>query len=252
MRQAIDDLTGLINFIINNLNGTRVFITADHGFIYQDKPPAPIDKSALDIAAKAVIKKHKRFVLGHDLDKSANAFWGSTKDTAHTATDTKFLIPKGTNRFDFVGGAKFYHGGALLQEIVIPVLTVTQMKGKHLGKSEINQVGVSLIGTCKKIVTNISRFEFIQADAVSERYKPRTLKISIRDGNRLISDEKMLTFDSASTSIDDRKKTAGLTLKTGQTFDNKKEYYLVLRNADDDTEYDRLTLMIDIAFASDF
>ncbi|KPA18532.1 hypothetical protein MHK_001235 [Candidatus Magnetomorum sp. HK-1] len=252
VRKAIDDLSGLINFIINNLNGTKVFITADHGFIYQDKPPAPIDKSTLDVNPKEELKKHKRFVLAHNLDKSDNAFWGSTKDTAHTDTDAKFLIPKGTNRFNFVGGAKFYHGGALLQEIVIPVLTVTQMKGKHLEKSEINQVGVSLIGTYKKIVTNISRVEFIQTDAVSERYKPRSLKISIRDGNELISDEKMLTFDSKSSSIDGRKKTTNLTLKTGQIFDNKKEYYLVLRNVDDDTEYDRLTLMIDIAFASDF
>jgi len=252
VRKALDDLTGLVNFIINSLNGTKVFITADHGFIYQVKPPAPIDKSILNIADKKELKKHKRFVLGPDLEKSDNAFWGSTKDTAHTDTDVKFLIPRGTNRFNFVGGAKFYHGGALLQEIAIPVLTVTQMKGKHLGKSEINQVGVSLIGTYKKIVTNISRFEFIQTDAVSERYKSRALKISIRDGNELISDEKMLTFDSSSSSIDDRKKMVGLTLKSGQTFDNKKEYYLVLRNADDDTEYDRLSLMIDIAFANDF
>ncbi|HUT43265.1 MAG TPA: hypothetical protein VMW95_02920, partial [Desulfobacterales bacterium] len=167
-------------------------------------------------------------------------------------TDMEFLIPRGTNRFNFVGGAKFYHGGALLQEIVVPLLTVTQMKGKHLDKSEINQVGISLIGTYKKIVTNIARFEFIQTDAVSERYKAKTLKISIRDGNDLISDEKLLTFDSASSSIDNRKKSVSLTLITGQQFDNKKEYHLVLRNADDDTEHDRLSLIIDIAFASDF
>ena len=252
VRKTIDDLLSLINFIINNLNGTNVFITSDHGFVYQNKPPAPIDKSTLDITGKEVIKKHKRFVLGYDLNKADNAFWGSTKDTAHTDTDVKFLIPKGTNRFNFLGGAKFYHGGALLQEIVVPVLTVTQVKGKHLGKTEINQVGVSLIGSHKKIVTNISRFEFIQTDAVSERNKPRTLKISIRDGNELISDEKVLTFDSTSSSIDDRKKEVTLTLKTGQHFENKKEYYIVLRNASDDTEYDRLALTIDIAFASDF
>jgi hypothetical protein len=80
------------------------------------------------------------------------------------------------------------------------------MKGKHLGKSEIKQVGVYLVGTYKKIATNISRFEFIQTDAVSEIYKTRTLKISIRYGNELISDEKMLTFDSAYYSIDNCKK----------------------------------------------
>ncbi|MBF0099871.1 MAG: BREX-1 system phosphatase PglZ type A [Desulfobacterales bacterium] len=252
VRKAIDDLAALINYIINSLNGNKVLITSDHGFIYQDKPPTPIDKSVLDIADNEVIKKHKRFILGQHLDKSAKAFWGNTKITANTDTDMAFLIPRGTNRFNFVGGAQFYHGGALLQEIVVPLLTVTQMKGKHLEKSEINHVGISLIGTYKKIVTNISRFEFIQTDAVSERYKAKTLKISLRDGNDLMSDEKLLTFDSASSSIEDRKKSVSLTLKTGQKFDTKKEYDLVLRNAEDDTEYDRFPLMIDIAFASDF
>ena len=42
-----------------------------------------------------------------------------------------------------------------------------------------------------------------------------------------------------------------LALKSGP-FDSKKEYALVLRNAEDETEYDRLPLMIDIAFANDF
>jgi uncharacterized protein (TIGR02687 family) len=251
-RKAIDDLSALVNFMINNLNASKVFITADHGFIYQNKPPEPIDKSALDIDNKKEIKKHKRFVLGYGFENTDNAFLGNTRETAHTDTDVSFLIPKGTNRFNFLGGAKFYHGGALLQEIVVPILTIQQIKGKHQEKTEIKKVGVSLIGNYKKVVMNISRFEFIQTDAVSKRYKPRSLKISIRDGNERISDEKMLTFDSTSSSIEDRKKMITLTLKSGQNFDNKKEYFLVLRNADDDREYNRLPLMIDIAFANDF
>jgi predicted ATP-dependent Lon-type protease len=64
----------------------------------------------------------------------------------------------------------------------------------------IKKVGVSLIGNYKKVVMNISRFEFIQTDAVSKRYKPRSLKISIRDGNERISDEKMLTFGANNKS----------------------------------------------------
>ncbi len=63
------------------------------------------------------------------------------------------------------------------------------MKGIHKEKSQISKVGVSMLGTMKKIVTNIPRFEFIQTDAVSNRMKPRTLKISLRDGNELISSE---------------------------------------------------------------
>jgi hypothetical protein len=76
------------------------------------------------------------------------------------------------------------------------------------------------------------------------------LKISLRDGNDLISNEETVTFDSASASLDERQKTVKLSLKTG-SYDNKKEYFLVLKN-DDETEYERMPIIIDIAFANDF
>jgi uncharacterized protein (TIGR02687 family) len=251
VRTAIDELIALVGLIINSLNGTRVIITADHGFIYQEKDLAPLDKSILDLEPKNAVKKHKRFILGKNLGKSDNVFVGSTKQTANTDTDMTFWLPKGTNRFNFVGGAKFFHGGAMLQEIVIPVVIVSEMKGIHKEKSQVGTVGISLLGSVKKIVTNIPRFEFIQTDTVSQRMKSRTLKISLRDGNEIISSEETITFDSSSTSMDERKKTIKLPLKSGP-FDNKKEYSLVLRNAEDDTEYERMPLMIDIAFANDF
>ena len=251
VRTTIDELTALVGFIINSLNGTRVIVTADHGFIYQEKNPQNLDKSVLDIEPNGIIKKHKRFILGKDLGKSNKVFSGSTKQTANTDSDMDFWLPKGANRFHFVGGAKFFHGGAMLQEIVIPIVIVTEMKGIHKEKSQVGTVGVSLLGSMKKIVTNIPRFEFIQTDAVSQRMKSRTLKISLRDGNDLISSEETITFDSSSSSMDERKKTVKLPLKSGP-FNNKKEYSLVLRNAEDETEYERLPLMIDIAFANDF
>ena len=251
VRTAIDELIALVGFIINSLNGTRVIVTADHGFIYQEKDPVQMDKSLLDVEPEKLIKKHKRFILGNNLGKSDNVFFGSTKQTSHTDKDMMFWLPKGTNRFNFVGGAKFFHGGAMLQEITIPVVTISEMKGIHKEKSQVRVVGVSLLGSVKKIVTNIPRFDFIQTDAVSQRMKPRTLKISLRDGNDLISNEETITFDSSSSSMDERKKTIKLPLKSGP-FNNKKEYSLVLRNAEDETEYERLPLMIDIAFANDF
>ncbi len=251
VRTAIDELIALVGFIINSLNGTRVIVMSDHGFIYQEKDPDQLDKSLLDMEPEKLIKKHKRFILGNNLGKLENVFTGSTKQTSHTDKDMMFWLPKGTNRFNFVGGAKFFHGGAMLQEITIPVVTISEMKGIHREKSQVRVVGVALLGSVKKIVTNIPRFDFIQTDAVSQRMKPRTLKISLRDGNDLISNEETITFDSSSSSMDERKKTIRLPLKSGP-FNNKKEYSLVLRNAEDETEYERLPLMIDIAFANDF
>lgn len=250
VRKTIDELYAMVRFIINSLNGTKVIITADHGFIYQEKTPEPIDKSKLEINTKNAVKTHKRFILGINLGKSDKAISGNTQIASNTVTSMDFLLPKGTNRFNFVGGARFFHGGAMLQEIVIPVITAYEMKGKHLEKSEVRQVGVSLLGSYKKLVTNKPIYKFIQTDTVSDRMKPITLKVSLRDGNELISNEETVTFDSGSSSMDKRQKSVKLALKT-ESYDNKKEYYLVLRNIDD-TEYDRIPLIIDIAFANDF
>ena len=250
VRQTLDELYALVSFIINSLNGTRVVITADHGFIYQEKAPQPIDKSTLEINFANTVKTHKRFIMGKNLGQQHNAISGNTKTTSNTDAKMEFLLPKGTNRYNFVGGARFFHGGAMLQEVVIPVITVTEMKGKHTEKSEIRQVGVSLLGSYKKLVTNRPIYKLIQTDPVSERMKPITLKVSLRDKNDLISNEEIVTFDSSSSSMDERRKSVKLTLMAG-SYDNKKEYYLVLRNIDD-TEYDRIPLIIDIAFANDF
>jgi hypothetical protein len=50
--------------------------------------------------------------------------------------------------------------------------------------------------------------------------------------------------------MDERKKSVRLRLQA-RVYDTKKEYDLVIRNSDD-TEYDRIPLLIDIAFIDDF
>ncbi len=140
----------------------------------------------------------------------------------------------------------------MLQEIIVPVITIEHQRGKKVQKSEVTKVGVSLLGMQNKIVTNIHNFEFIQTDAVSERMQQRVLNVSLRDkDNHLISNEEIITFDSKSSSIDNRKKSIRLMLKSGE-YDKKQEYFLVMRKADTDIEYFRKPMFIDLAFTSDF
>lgn len=251
VRKAIDELIALTNLIINRLNGSYVLISADHGFIYQDESPEHIDKSVLDTKPSGAIVAKKRYIIGRNLGESSKVWHGSTKITARTQDDMEFWIPKGVNRFHLVGGSRYFHGGAMLQEIVVPVITVQEVSGKDLEKSEVRKVGVSLLGSNRKVVTNIHRFEFIQTDSVSEKVKPSVIQVSIRDGNALVSNEETVTFDSSSSSMDERKKSVKLMLKSGN-FDNKKEYYLVLRYAETQIEYDRIPITIDLAFTRDF
>ena len=251
VRKTIEELDALIRHIINNLNGTHVFVTADHGFVFSGRAPQELDKSKLDLKPEGILEAKKRYILGKGLGESPQVWHGFTKNTAGTQEDMEFWVPKGLNRFHFMGGSKFIHGGASLQEIVVPVVAIREMKGKEAIKSEIRKAGVSILGNPKKITSTISKFQFIQTEAVSERIKPRNLLVSLRDQNELISNEEKITFDSQSESLDDRKKSVKLTLKQ-KDYDNKKDYFLVLRDSETQIEYERIPLKIDLAFMDEF
>jgi uncharacterized protein (TIGR02687 family) len=246
-RTAINELTAVVGYIINNLNGSVVHITADHGFLFQETSPSLPDKSGLDVKPAGTLKAKKRYLLGNDLGENPKVWHGNTAATAGTTSSLEFWIPKGANRFHFSGGARFVHGGAMLQEIVVPIVTVKGVRGVEKPRT----VNVSLLGTVKKIVNNMQRFEFIQTEAVSDKIRPVTLTVSLRDVDQLISNEVTLTFDSVSDQMNDRKKSASLIVKSG-TYDKKKEYYLVLRDVADKTEIDRVPLVIDLSFGNEF
>lgn len=249
--QAIKELSELVSFIVNNLNGSTVFVTADHGFMYQESALDEADRHTVEEGMPGVLKPKKRYILGRDMWPLKNAWAGNTATTAGTdegAGSIDFLVPKGAGRFHFVGGARFVHGSAMPQEIVVPVIVV---KESETEKARTRQVEVSLLGSSNKVVTNKQRFEFIQTEAVSERVLPVTLLLSIRDGEQSISDEQTLTFDSTSPMLDERKRSMMLTLAAGN-YDRAKDYFLVARDAKTKAEAWRAALRIDLAFSNDF
>jgi uncharacterized protein (TIGR02687 family) len=249
--QAIRELSELVGFIVNSLNGSTIFITADHGFMYQESALDEADRHNVEEDMPGVLKPKKRYILGRGMRPMQNAWTGNTATTAGTdagAGSVDFLVPKGAGRFHFVGGARFVHGSAMPQEIVVPVIVVKENESE---KAKTTVVEVSLLGSSNKVVTNKQRFEFIQNEAVSERMLPVTLLFTIRDGDKPVSDEQAVTFDSASPMLDERKRSLMVTL-AGGTYDRNKDYFLVARDAKTKAEAWRAALRIDLAFSNDF
>ena len=180
-----------------------------------------------------------------------DAWCGSTKDTAGTASDTRFWVPKGANRFHFVGGARFVHGGAMPQEIVVPVLTVKQLRGEKAESRSKRKVEVISPKPALKMVNNIQRFDLMQTEAVSDQVMPVTVAVAIYEGDEKVSSEEVVTFDSASDSMTERVKQVRLSL-SGKDFDRKRDYFLVLKDKDLNTEIERYRVVIDLAFTDDF
>ena len=248
---AIEELAALVGYIINSLNGSAILITADHGFLYQESAMEEADRSALDEKPAGALRAKKRYLIGQGLGQNAKAWSGNTAQTAGTdvgADSMDFWVPKGAARFHFAGGARFVHGSAMLQEIVVPVITV---KESETEQAKTRSVEVSVLGSSNKVVTNKQRFEFIQTEAVSERVLPITLLVSLRDGEKLISDEQSITFDSVSQLLDERKRSLILTVSTG-TYERTKDYYLIGRDAKTKVEVIRIPVKVDLAFSNDF
>ncbi|ABE46903.1 BREX-1 system phosphatase PglZ type A [Polaromonas sp. JS666] len=248
--QTVQDLSQLLGFIINGLNGSTVLVTADHGFMYQESALDESDKSTLDDKPAGTLKAKKRYLIGRGLGATPKAWSGNTATTAGTTPEgsVDFWVPKGASRFHFAGGARFVHGSAMPQEIVVPLITVRESEADH---AKTRFVSISLLGASNKVVTSTQRFEFIQTDAVSERVLPRSVVVSLRDGDKPISNEQSLTFDSTSQLLDERKRSVFLTVLAG-AHDPHKRYDLIMRDAITKVEVLRLPIKVNLAFGNDF
>lgn len=251
VEHAIEELTELSRKILMHFNTSTVLITADHGFLFQQSKLEAADRSSLAEKPTNALKNKKRYVVGFGLPDTKEAWKGSTKSTAGTASDTDFWVPKGANRFHFVGGSRFVHGGVMPQEIVVPVLTVKQLRGEKAEKRTKRKVGVISTKSTLKMVNNIQKFDLMQTEVVSDLVTPVTVSVAIYDGDSKISSEETVTFDCATDSVAERVKQVRLSL-SGTDFDRKKDYFLVLKDKDLNTEMERYKVTIDLAFTDDF
>lgn len=251
VRKAIDELASLVSYIVNNLNGSHVVITADHGFLFTESAPGEPEKSKLAQKPDGTVRAKKRYLIGTGLPDHDAAWHGKTSVTANAGGDMEFWIPRAANRFHFAGGARFVHGGAMLQEIVVPVITVREVEGKSAKDTKTKPVTVHVLGTSHKITTNRHRFELIQVEPVSERVKAVTLKVAVYEGNEPVTNIETVTFDSASEKMDERKKWVHLVLQDRQ-YEKKTPYRLVLRDAESGIEQQGVPVVIDRAFTDDF
>lgn len=251
VRTTIDEIGNLVSRIINNLNGNNIVVTADHGFLFQEAAPQEGDKNPIAEKPAGTVISKKRYLLGKGLPDHPGAYHGKTATTAKAEGDMEFWVPRGTNRFHFVGGARFIHGGAMPQEIVVPVIQVTQLKGKSAVKTRTRHVGISALGSNLKITTSRYRFRLMQTEAVSERIKPLRAKVAIYFEDQPVTNVETLSFENESADMNEWRQEVWLTLAS-QSFDKKRIYHLIVRNAETGVEESRMDVTIDLAFDNDF
>jgi uncharacterized protein (TIGR02687 family) len=206
---AEETLRELVDLIkrLTNANATNILVTADHGFLFQDT--GLDDASFLSVTPQGddiVLKRH-RFVLGTGL-KPDPAFMTFTSSQLGLDSNFEVQIPKSIHRLRLSGsGTRYVHGGATLQEIVVPVLAINKKR-----RSDTRLVNVEILPESDKITTGQLVVKLFQSESISEKVRPRTIRAGLYVGETLISNHVPLVFDQESTDKRDRYQSAVMLL----------------------------------------
>lgn len=193
-RNTLDELQQLILFIHDYANVTEVYVTADHGFLYNDIPFEEKDKQ---VVAEDTLEKKTRYFLCNE----ATQEFGISKFPLHAVSAMKgnYLVgmPTGTNRLAKEGGDyPFAHGGASLQELVIPIIHSKYKEDNKKGK-----VSVSLLEPTLTLSSSRMKAHLVQGEAVTMSMQAQTVHCAIYVGDEAISPIKTLTLNSTDSEM---------------------------------------------------
>ena len=235
--ETIKELKKLVFTLNNKANATNIYITADHGFLYQKSPLREYNK--LEKFDFSILDQGKRYIVS-DEDFNDDSLLKFDMNHMFREEKLKAYIPfRNTRIKQQGGGTKFVHGGASLQEVTIPLIKFKYLKNDIEKKQK---VGIELLNTNRIIANNFIILSFMQKDKVDLLNKVfgRKVSIGIYDGATLISDEKVLILDSIDDKISSREASAQLNLKN-MRYDLYKRYQLKITDLEDEEiieEYD--------------
>lgn len=227
--QAAEDTIVVLTKMVRKLtsaNFSNILITSDHGFLYQHRPLSESDFAIADPQGEQIFLRKRRFVTGLGLQDTLGMKKFSSANLGLVG-DVDVLIPNSINRMRVKGsGSRFVHGGASLQEIVIPVIRVGKQR-----EADVNQVEVQIIVSGRSQITSGQiAVVFYQAEPVSEKMQARELMAGIYAADDiLISDEQMLPFDFTSANAREREMPRKFLLSREADRFNNQDVFLKLR-----------------------
>ena len=251
--QALCDLEKAVHFIVNTLSGSQILITADHGFLFQRDSLAAYEKIEKDTPGG--VAASRRYVLANKASQPEGVHAVSLSYLLGKDTSWRVLMPRGIQRFKIAGpGSLYVHGGPSLQEIVLPVIKYKAIRVSGGLESLQTKVDVRLFNESRKITSNQFALDFFQTDAVGDKIRPRQVKIAmwdLSDGEKKISDEKLIIADRTSVQPADRTFHLTLLLKSGH-YSRNCEYFLRIIDAELDTECSRTPFQISLGITNEF
>jgi uncharacterized protein (TIGR02687 family) len=249
---ALEDIVKLVKKL-NGANASNLIVTTDHGFIYQHRPIEESDFSSSPVVGDPVLYRDRRFILGHKL-KGNHGLRRFTAQEAGLQGTVEMLIPKSISRLRRQGsGSRFVHGGASLQEVVVPVVKINKRR-----QSDTTAVEVEISGSTSQLITSSQiSVRFYQVSAVTEKTQARQLRAGIyAQTGELISDSHDLVFDFRSDNPREREVPVRFLLSRLADAFNGQQVVLKLEERHGETshfrEYRAVRYTLRRSFSSDF
>ncbi|WP_035067984.1 BREX-1 system phosphatase PglZ type A [Nitratidesulfovibrio termitidis] len=252
VEETLQELIRLIKKL-TGANANNLLVTSDHGFIYQNRAIDESDFSGVDAEGDQILFRDRRFVLGKGLTE-ASSLHKFTPEQLGLAGEVEVQIPKSINRLRLKGsGSRFVHGGASLQEVVIPVLKINKKR-----QSDVTAVEVDILRGASSVITSGQlAVTMYQTGPVTDKIQPRVLRAGIyTEAGDLISDSHDLIFDLSADNPRKRELQVRFVLTRKADEANGQEVTLRLEEKHAGTshykEYKSLRYLMRRSFTSDF
>ncbi len=217
---AIDEIKRLVKSLHATYNVSKVIITADHGFLYNDREIE--DKDLESISDPIPLTSHNRYFISSAKSQQSLSYSIPLSKTTAFKDDVFVTIPFSVNRYRKQGvGHQFVHGGGSLQEVVIPVIESSRKREEVVTKVRPSMINKGDL----KVVSNVLRLNILQDTKVSRMEKELSISIGLYNNNILVSNEIISTLNSTSDSPSERAVRIELTLSS----DTPKNAFLKLK-----------------------
>jgi len=227
--RAINEIVDLIKKLYNTLQISNYIVTSDHGFIYRNKK---IDASSKypSFSSLALDDYSQRYAIVkdalelNDSNRFSMNYLGDCQSNVFVPYSYDLYRKSG-------GGIQYIHGGASLQELITPVITLNEMRSKSADNT-VEPVKVRLKTTTHKIMNKSFSLQFEQCEKVEGKKTASSLLVYFVDEeNNPISEKKVLLANKATDNPQDRIIDMRFLLKN-QNYDRNKRYYLTMEDSE--------------------
>ena len=184
-KDAVENIVSLSK-LLSSLGVVNIYITSDHGFLYEKKEVEEYNKLELkNTKYKSIGKRYA--IYEKEIEE---------KGCVTLKLDSLYgVFPEKNQRIKASGsGLQFVHGGASPQEMIIPLINYKS----GANSKKISKVQVRIRESVAKITSNLTKFSIYQIEAVSikDKFIERDVSVALYDGDVRVSDEKKLKLNS--------------------------------------------------------